>query len=198
MAPTERFQRIGSKIFKMHDAYWTNLEFSFLRPIGIAHMKSKCAKLQISSMKLYCTVPVFVSAVPHIGRPFRGSFVHVSERPKGGHGRVHGETQAEVHSHLNWIDSSRVRVHLDDSARFFCSVSHFKLFTETVSSIYTRQYEFAFSWVISRYVPLNPEFNISLWFSALIGRRLFKRFARTNYSGKLSKLELFVEIIFEL
>ena len=31
-------KRIGSKMFKMHDAHWTNFEFSVLCPIGIAHL----------------------------------------------------------------------------------------------------------------------------------------------------------------
>ena len=33
-------KRIGSKTFKMHDAYWTNGESPFLCSIGIAHLKS--------------------------------------------------------------------------------------------------------------------------------------------------------------
>ena len=39
---------LGSKIFKMLDAYWTNFEssFQFLRPIGIVHLKSNSAMLQ--------------------------------------------------------------------------------------------------------------------------------------------------------
>ena len=49
---------LAAKIFKMHDAYRTSLEYSFLCPIGIGHLKSNSAMLRfrISLMKLFHTV----------------------------------------------------------------------------------------------------------------------------------------------